>query len=330
MKFNEDFFWKVVRFIKGEPRKWLGRVMVLAALAMITDSFWAQLFSAFLVKYFGVNPETPDWWPGWVLLAISIAIIFINHNIDNQPKVVEVSIEDKSDKKTLFSLFCEIHIPSMDLFFENGRSSFIYVPAIHYAMGVESIVSSSTFYIHDSRIKALVFEFYEYFSSALSFPGYFKETNNPNLQKFNEKYRIHSDSDAREAFDKFGVAIREAERCFKSLCLAVREKYPEFDFNVTNRKAADDYTAYYSELDNQVTDFQFSIMSAIVELEACRQVPSLSRLADEISKPVVDVQVAMNKLIKLGYAHHLYKGMPYQKYTLSDQGREYYVENRSG
>lgn len=78
----------------------------------------------------------------------------------------------------------------------------------------------------------------------------------------------------------------------------------------------------------KISDFDFSVLSKIIQLEEWREIPTLNRLASELSTQKVDVQVALDRMINLNFAKHLYKGQPYQKYTALKEGRAYYVENR--
>lgn len=70
------------------------------------------------------------------------------------------------------------------------------------------------------------------------------------------------------------------------------------------------------------------MLAAIIELEEQRELPTLQNLSAALAKPGVDVLVALDKLISLYYAKHLYRGMPCQKFTTLPGGRAYYVSQR--
>lgn len=90
----------------------------------------------------------------------------------------------------------------------------------------------------------------------------------------------------------------------------------------------DDYKYHNSVPQKKINDFEFSVLSKIIQLEQWRETPTLNRLASELSTQRVDVQVALDKMITLNFAKHLYKGLPHQKYTVLQEGKAYYVENR--
>lgn len=330
MKFNEESFVRIYRLIRPEPRKWIIRASFGAGIPLISTPLWEPYLRAILAQKYNINVQLDASYAGWILISIGLIMILVNHYIDSKPKFKVLSEEDKSDRKNLVSLFNEIHIPTMDLFFEQGKLSMTYIPAIHFLYGIEGVFKSSSFHIHDLEIKNKAQGFYDNLKRSLSFAEYFTETSSPELQKFDSRFNIHSDSVAAQAKADFTRFIIGAEVNLKELCSLICSKYPDFNFSETNKKALDDYKYHHSMVENMVSGLQFSLMEIIVELEGRREAPTLQRLAQEASKPTVDVQVAMNKLIKKGFAHHLYKGMPHQKYTLSDEGREYFIDNRDG
>lgn len=328
MKIKEETIFRIIKIFKPEPRKWVARILAVAALPLISTPVWEPYARAILAAKFGINVPPATSSAGWILLFLALIIIAINHYIDSKISGEGHSSKYESDQKNVTILFNEIHTITIDNFIEYGRGSMILLPAGHYSSGVEGVINSSNFHIHDDKLRRKILIFSQWFTKSFSFYSYFTDTANPKLQKFNSRRSIHSDPHAKKAYEDFHNCINELEISFKSLCTYVNEKFPGFDFNQTNKAAFDDYTKYNTIPEKEISDFQFSVVEAIVKLEEMRDPPTLERLAREISTERVVVQVALDKLIKLQFAAHLYKGMPYQKYTLTGTGRKYYVDHR--
>jgi hypothetical protein len=237
-------------------------------------------------------------------------------------------VEDDADKKTLHGLFSELHLPTLDMFIHYGKLSMTYTPVLHYFFGLQAVVEASKYHIHDRQLKEGVERLYASLSKALSYGEYFTETSNEKLQKFDSRQDVHADPRAREAHDAFIQAVYDTENHLKALCMAARLKYPGFDLDATSRQALEDYRSYNEEAAAAVSDWEFAVLAMIIRLEEVRDVPTLQRLAEELDKPKVDVQVALDKMIKLGHVKHLYPGMTWQKFTVLPDGRAHYVRHR--
>lgn len=122
--------------------------------------------------------------------------------------------------------------------------------------------------------------------------------------------------------------MHDTEADLRALCKAVQSKYPDFDLDDTSRQAQENYQSYKEEAAAAVSDWDFAVLAKILELEERGNVPTLPKLAEDLDMPKVDVQVALDKLIKLGKVKHLYPGMTWQKYTVLPNGRAYYVRRR--
>lgn len=328
MKVNEQQIWRVIRLFFPEQRKWVARVLVLAGIPLISGPLWQPYLDAFLARYFDINVPSPNITIGAVLLTLGLLGVIANEALDRWPKKISVSVEDDADKQTLHGLFSELHLPSLDLFIHYGKLSATYTPVLHYFYGLEGVVHASKYHIHDQSLKVGVEHLYASLSKALSYGEFFTETANENIQKFDNRQDVHAAPRAREAHDAFIQAVCDTETHLKALCMAVRSKYPGFDLDATSRHALEDYRRYTKEAAAELSDGEFAVLAMIIRLEEVRDVTTLPRLAEVLDRPKVDVQVALDKMIKMGHVKHLYPGMTWQKFTALPDGRAYYVLRR--
>lgn len=327
MKFNEQKIWQVIRLFFPEQRRWAARALLLAGIGMVTGHVWEPYLNAFLAQYLNINVGNPNTTIGGILLASGVFGVIANEVLDRWPKQISVSVEDDADKKTLRGLFSELHLPTLDLFVHHGKLSMIFTPVLHYFSGLEAVVLASQYHLNDCQLKDGVERFYTSLSKALSYGNYFIDTSNEDLQMFDSRHHVNIDLYAPE-HDAFTQAVYDTESHLRALCRAVRSKYPDFDLDDTSRQAQEDYRRYKEEAAAAVSDREFTVLAKILELEEFRKVPTLQQLAGDLEMLKVDVQVALDKLIKLGHVKHLYPGMTWQKYTVLPGGRAYYVHHR--
>lgn len=328
MKVDKELLQRVLSLLFPEQRKWIVRALVITGLPMLSAPLWEPYLNAALAKYFEVSVPTPNATIGGILLALGIVGGIANVVLDRRDKRIAVSQEDAADKETLTTLFSELHLPTLDAFIEYGKTSMVYTPVLHYFFGVDAVVRASSYHLHDSALREEVARFHAALTKALSFGHYFVDMPNDKLQKFNSRCDVHADPQARKAHDEFLKAVWDAESHIKALCQAVRSKYPDFDLSVTNRRALADYRRHEERVAREVSDWELAVLAAVIELEEHRQVPTVQHLSMVLSKPSVDVRVALDKLIDLDYVAHLYPGMPWQKFTALADGRAYYVSHR--
>lgn len=328
MKVSEQQIWRVVRLFYPEQRKWVAKVLVLAAIPLISGPVWQPYLDAFLASYFDINVPSTNITIGAVLLALGLLCVIANETLDRWPKKISVSVEDDADRQTLHGLFSELHLPTLDLFTHYGKLSATYIPVLHYFYGLEGVVHASKYHIHDQSLKVGVEHLYASLAKALSYGEFFTETADENIQKFDNRQDVHAAPRAREAHDAFVQAVYDTETHLKALCMAVRSKYPGFDLDATSRHALENYRRYTKEAAAELSDGDFAVLAMIIRLEEVRDIPTLSRLAEVLDRPRVDVQVALDKMIKMGHVKHLYPGMTWQKFTVLPDGRAYYVLHR--
>lgn len=328
MKIDKDDVWRVIRIFFPEQRKWVARSLFFAGLSIVAAPVWEPYVTALLARFVDVNVPAHSPIIGGVLLALGLVGVVANETLDRWSSQAEVSQEVNADKDTLLAFFSELHLPSIDMFIDYGKSSFFYTPVLHYYSGVEAMVGSSAFHLYDSQLKGAVERFYNSFSDALSFGEYFIETNNDRLQKFSVGHGTDVDSRAEKACDEFLAAVYETELSLRALCKLKAEKYPEIELNFTNQKALEDYNKYYQNERLWLRELELSVLTAIVEMEEVREVPTLESLAAAIGMAKIDIRVALDKLISEKFALHLYPGTPWQKFTILELGRAYYVQHR--
>ncbi|HAS1134056.1 TPA: hypothetical protein I3806_003492 [Enterobacter cloacae] len=242
MKSVENFFWKIFRVFFPEQRKWACRALITAGISMLSGPLWVPYVNAFLSRY--VRIDIPDAsTTGWVCLVLGLLCLIANEALDRWPFKQKMTAEDKEDKNTLYELFSQMHLPTYDWFFHHGKSSMVYIPALHYHYGVEGYIQATQFHLHDQKIRESVELFYQSCSRAFSYGFYFAETSNPNLQKFSNQHNVHTDPNAKAAHDDFLNAVYEAEGHLKDLYKAVKTKYPDFDMEAMSKAARDEQRA---------------------------------------------------------------------------------------
>lgn len=323
----------LLRIFFPEQRKWVARTLIVVGISMVSTPVWAPYADAVLKRYADMSvPVGPGAIAGWILLALGLTVFSVNEFLDRRPKPKLVSAEDVADRKSMESLLSTLFLPAMDQFFHFGKLSIIYVPVLHCFYGLEGFVQASNYHIHDQGLKGEVDSLYLALSSALSHGEYFVEMPNEDFQKFDSRRDIYFDPDAKRAHDDFVSSVYSAERNLRNLCTQIRSKYPDFDFNTTNRLALIEYKEHYRKKEesarSDVSDVELSVLHAILSMEEYRQYPNLNNLSQTLGSPRVDVQVALDKLIELAFVKHLYPGMPHQKYTVLKDGRAYYVKHK--
>lgn len=322
-------FERIYKLLRPEPRKWAVRFVITSGVTLLSTPAWAPYLDAYLKKKYDLSIIPVPTYTGWILFIVGLVILYVNYRADSKSGATkEDSQERKADKKSLYKLFSQLHIPSMDDFFHHGKMSMVYIPATHYADGLSAFINSSNFHLHDKKIMASVTALDESLKKSFSLYGYFSETANKNLFKFDSKFLIHSNIEARKAHDDFTESVYTAEKNLKQLCTYTKNTFPDFDFSVTDKNALDDYNYHNAEPQKKINEFDFSVLSKIIQLEERGENPTLNRITSELSTQRVDAQVALDKMINLNFAKYLYKGQLHQKYTVLAEGRAYYVENR--
>jgi hypothetical protein len=232
----------IIRIFFPEQRKWMARIFIWSGIPLAAGQLWEPYVNALLARYLEIRiPTEAATNTGWAFIGIGLVVFIFNEIVDRWPKRAMESHADRSDRKSLVSLFSEIHIPAIDTFVEYGKVSMTYIPALHYYAGVEACVSTSNFYLHDAALRAQVNELYASLGKALSFGHFFRDVPNQLLQKFDSRHDIHRDERAKNAHDAFIQSVYETEQNMRALCSTVREKFPDFDFDATNAAALKDY-----------------------------------------------------------------------------------------
>lgn len=320
-------YWALfIRLFFPEQRKWVARILIVAGISMVTGPMWEPYAKAALEHYAGFSVPAIDVTTGWVILILGLAVFSINEVLDRRPNIKVASDQDVADRKSMEILLSNLYLPALDKFFHFGKLSMVYAPVLHYFYGLDGFVQASKYHVHDTQLKDEVDGLYVGLSRALSLGEYFVEMPNEELLKFDSRRDIYVDPDAKRAHEDFVNAVCAAENRLRGLCRLVSSKYPDFDFQATDRAALAEYLQKKEEAEAAtVSDFEFSVLSVIVDVETGPAYPRLSTLATLLDCPQVDVQVALDKLIERNFVAHLYRGMPHQKYTVLKEGRAYFV-----
>ena len=237
----------LLRIFFPEQRKWVARVFILFGLPLVVGKAWEPYANALLQRYFDIRiPVEAATYTGWVLIAIGLFVFAVNEVLDRLPKPTQTSSESVADRQSLNALFREIHIPSIDTFVHYGTLSMSYYPALHYFAGIEGFVQSSSFHFHDAALKSAVEELHESLGEALDYGEFFHSTSNPDLYKFDSRQDIHANTSAKAAHDGFISAVYRTKTAMRTLCSLSRSKFPDFDFEATDKLALKNYRAYQS------------------------------------------------------------------------------------
>lgn len=322
------------RLFLPEQKKWIVRVLIFAGIGIVSGvPIWVPILNAFLEKYGEFKFTEPDPLAGWVLLAVALIIFAIFEVVERLPKAKTVSAEDVADRKTLDKLFSRVDLRPLNKFFQHGKGTMIYFPAVHYCEELGHLVSAAQFHLHDSHIYSAVTGLQEALGQALEQIDYFGQASNEDLLKFESRRDIHVDPDARHARDSFLSAVRAGEENLRNLCRLVRAKYPDFDYEATSQIADDSLQRRLRRTDQEraaaVSNFEVAMLGEILRLEEIKATPNLYNLTTGMQCENLEGRVTLDRLIERGFVKHLYPGWSHQKYTVLSAGRAYYLSNRN-
>lgn len=331
----QEFVRLLLRLLFPELRKKIIGALVFAGISLVSGPVWQPYANAILQHNWNITIPPADVFAGWILLSLGLVFLVAGEIWDQSTKRTVASPLGVADSKKLRKLFSTIHLPTFTKFFQHGRGTMIYFPVTHYVDELEGVIHAAQYQLDDQQLSAEANGLFQALSAALQQIDYFSPASNSDLLKFESKHDIYANPEAREARDGFLSAVHAAEGHLHSLCRLVSSKYPDFDFDVTNRLALDGYeeTVRRSEEAKAaeaaaVSDFEVSVMGCILELEAHRQSPSLQVLIAVLRCERIHTQVALDRLIERGFVKHLYPGMSYQKFTVLKPGRAYYLASR--
>lgn len=244
MLYKLEKFVPILRVFFPEQRRWVTRLFLGVGVLLVAGRFWEPFANALLARYFSVRvPVEAATDTGWILIGLGLFVLAINECIDRWPQKATEDLKGGADRKSLVALFSEIHLPTIDMFVHFGKLSSTYFPALHYFYGVEGFVTSANFHMHDQQLRAKCIALYGSLKRALSFGNWLAQTSDSRLLKFDSRHDIYRDPSAKAAHDEFLKAVYETEENIRALCQATREKFPDFDFGVTNKAALDNYHA---------------------------------------------------------------------------------------
>lgn len=224
------------RWFLPEPRKWLSKKLVIAGLAMISAPFWEPYLRALFSRYTGIQATPSDGTAGWIILGLGVVVIGINWYVDRK-SALKVDPALAADKEVIEAFFSSFDMDTVDLFFDYGKSMYIYMPVLYYYHGIQGVVESAHFHLNDLELEVEVEGLFAGLSKALSQDEYFHECSNEELQKFDSKRDIYRYPDAREAHENFRSGVYEGEAHLKKLNQLVKAKFPGFDTNATSEVA---------------------------------------------------------------------------------------------
>lgn len=154
------------------------------------------------------------------------------------------STEKLKDTQTIVNLLNNIHTPTFDSYVHFGKLDLLDGNILHFWEGFNACVSSSSFHIYSEELGKIVNDLHASWKLSLSFDPYFTDTSNVSLLKFDSRYDIYRDEQAKFAHDEFGRAINTADEKFRELLSLVRKEYPSIDIDKTNKIAADHFRSY--------------------------------------------------------------------------------------
>jgi hypothetical protein len=236
----------LIRIVFPEQRRWLVRAFVLVGLPLVASTFWEPYATALFERHFGVHvPTEVSTATGWTLIVLALVIALLNEIADRLPKPVVISLEAASDRRAMTALFQEVDTSVIDVFVGYGKVSAAYWPALHHQIGVKACVESSTFHLHDSELHKATLEFSRALTKAWSYGEFFHPTSSPLLHKFDSRpAHVSQQERLEQAHSEFIAAVYETESTLRTLCTATKKKFPDFDFDATNRIAKANYFAY--------------------------------------------------------------------------------------
>ncbi|OVE70002.1 hypothetical protein CCS79_03045 [Clostridium diolis] len=165
-------------------------------------------------------------------LKSSIEDIINNPNFGIKNTCLDNSDELKQQKDyaQIVMFLEEMHIPTFNIHFQTIRDSNTFrYDILHYYEGIKTVVQSLDFHLYDIEMSRLIEEFVDEISKSLSYSNYFYA--NGNLLRL-EDYKIEEEF-RRHSFD--------ASNKLKDLLKYIKEKFPNIDYNETNKRALEGY-----------------------------------------------------------------------------------------
>ena len=312
--------------------------LIVPGVSLVSGPAWQQYVDAYVYHTWNIKIPPVNVVSGWVLLALGLLLLVAGEYRDREvAKPKGASPLDMADSKSLHKLFSTIHLRTLNQFFHHGKGGMIYTPAAHYLDELESVIQAVQYQLHDQQMSTEIYGLCHALSAAFESIDYFTPASSPELLKFDSAQDIHTDPEARKVRDDFKTAVLAAERHLQSLCRLVSGKYPDFDFDVTDRLALDGYEESIRRIGETkaaeaaaVTDFEVMVMEQILDMEQRRIYPDLGALHSALGCDRVHVQVALDRLIGRGFVKHLYPGMLHQKYQIMAPGRAHYIATLEG
>lgn len=312
--------------------------LVVSGVSLVSGPAWQQYVDAYVYHTWNIKIPPANEVSGWVLLTLGLLLLIAGEYRDREAaKQKGPSPKDVADSKALRKLFSTIHLRTLNQFFHHGKGAMLYTPATHYFDELEGVICAAQYQLHDQQMSTEFYGLYHGLRAALESMDYFSPASSPDLLKFDSEHDIYADPEARKVRDDFKEAVLAAERHLHNLCRLVSAKYPDFDFDVTDRLALNGYEESIRKAEEAkaaeaaaVTDFEVMVMEQILDMEQRRIHPDLRALHSALGCDRVHVQFAVDRLIGRGFVKHLYPGMLHQKYQVMAPGRAYYISTLEG
>jgi hypothetical protein len=149
----------------------------------------------------------------------------------------------EADLKTLTNLFSCFHSGIFETFLDYAKDELVMKqPLLHFWLGFEASVDSPKFHLFDKTLLSIIKDLKISWGRILSFDGWLRETGNRRLERFRDDlWNVPGWQDARRDFRRW---TDEADAAYRLLFEYLKEFYPEFDMNATDKAAYQDYIDY--------------------------------------------------------------------------------------
>ncbi|WP_100915954.1 hypothetical protein [Pseudoalteromonas spongiae] len=156
---------------------------------------------------------------------------------------------DQQDKKSLLFFLENMSTDVIEQGIERSESGQMYMPVLHYFDGLDELLNSATFKVRDTKLESSISHFYHSFSAYVSHSEIFTDSSHPNLKRIFKDHEVHDPKWLKNKIEVFQADLKAFSESYKTLISDISEKYPEIDFDETNKIALDDYQKYQSKDD---------------------------------------------------------------------------------
>lgn len=163
-------------------------------------------------------------------------------------KLSNSQIKRIKDVENLKWIMSSISLIIVDNFIERMPMQ-ILGKALYFKDWFHDISRSSKFYIYDSKLSKLLFEFRDTWDVSLSFHQHYNSNPYGNIYTFNIPMDVFPTEESERDFNELTKICLKLKKDFSNLLDYIRTEYVEVDLDLTSQKAYENYLENQKELE---------------------------------------------------------------------------------